>query len=104
MFNDMTLNGSVPSDQTSVLLSKLFPDHPIPNTNYTVNIYAVNMAITSPPSTSPAPTLGMYLFDNVCTCIHACMHRVIHTYVCMYTVYKFFKDVIQFYLLQFHFH
>ena len=79
MFNDITLNGSVPSDQTSFLLSKLFPGHPMPNTNYTVNIYAVNMASAGPPSitdTSPTPTLGMYPFDSVYTCIES--------YVCIY--------------------
>jgi len=65
MFNGMTLNGSVPYSQTSFLLSKLFPGHLIPNTNYTVNIYAVNAVSAGPPSitgASPTPTPGTYVF------------------------------------------
>jgi len=74
MFNDMTLNESVPYSQTSFLLSKLFSGHPMPNTNYSLKIYAVNMASAGPPSiagASPTPTPGMYLFGNVHTYIHA---------------------------------
>jgi len=62
MFNDMTLNASVPSNQTSFLLSTLFPGHPMPNTNYTFSVRAMNVAVTSPPSinsASPTPTPGM---------------------------------------------
>ena len=72
MFNDMILNGSVPSNQISFLLSKLVPSHPMPNTNYSLNMYAVNIAGAGPISTagvSPTPIPGMCSFDNVRTCI-----------------------------------
>ena len=86
MFNDITLNGSVLSNQTLFLLSKLFPGHPIPNTNYTVNVRAINMASAGPPSiteTSPTTTLGMYPFDNVHTYMHTCIESYVHMYICV---------------------
>ena len=75
MFNDMTLNGLVPSNQTSVRLSELFPDHPMPNANYTcISVRAVNMAGAGPPSMP-----GMYSFDNVHTYVH--MYIEYHMYI-----------------------
>jgi len=60
------LSGSVPSSQTSFLLSKLISGHPIPNTNYAVTIQAVNMAGAGPPLTVdviiPPSLNGMYVF------------------------------------------
>ena len=45
MFNSVTLNESVPFNRTSVLLSALFSEHPMPNTNYIiVSVSAVNIA------------------------------------------------------------
>jgi len=66
MLNDTMLIESVPSDQTSFLLSELFCGHPMPNTVYTVNIYAVNVAGAGPSLTDnvilpPSPN-GTYTY------------------------------------------
>jgi len=65
MFNDTMLSGSFSSNQASFLLSKLIPGHPLPNTIYTVNMKAVNVAGAGPLTDDvilPSSSDGMYVF------------------------------------------